>query len=226
MGMNPPRKNNWNYIWKILTFSSRQVFEEVRPPNTPILLPAIFVLLTSSLLWLILYLIALFDPWDISVFGDTHPIFELSFGQFVLVFGSSVTLIFLGIVCTVVILGTYYFAIARHFQIDILWEHWFAFTCWTLVPMIVMPGARVFIDVYTISDSASLFIGIVVVMLFFIIPIVWTVSLTQQGLRIWTAKGRGYCLVFSVAPYVIYGLMAIPDFVRFVDRAVSQFNSG
>ena len=208
--MNLFRRNEWKHIWRILTFSSRHVFEEIRPPETPILVPAIFVFSLSILVLLVLCFTTGLRPTT-TLLGETQLIEALSLRTLLFVIGLTPVMFFY--ICTLVLLATYYFAVARCSQIDILWEHWLGFAHWTVVPMILAPGARMFIDIYSFTGVPTGIIGVAVIVLCFILPTVWSICLTFQGLRIWTAKGNLYCVVVSLVPYILYVLGAIPDII-------------
>ncbi len=71
------------------------------------------------------------------------------------------------------------------------------------MPLILVLGAARFIDVYSITVDPSLGVSLIVVGLCFLLPIVWTVSLSAQGLRIWTERGWVFSLGVSVLPYLV-----------------------
>ena len=205
------RVNEWKHIWRILTFSPRQVFEEIRPPETPILVPAIFVFS----LWLLVSLALCFitGVWPtVTLFDETQLIGTNSLRVLSIVFGLF-PMMLLSSMFILVVLATYYFTVARCSQIEIVWEHWLGFALWTLVPMILAPGARQFIDIYGFSGVPTGVIGVAVVVLCLMLPAVWSICITFQGLRIWTAKGNLYCVVVSLVPYTLYVLTAIPNII-------------
>lgn len=212
--MNRPNPSAWKQISTIVTGSSRQTFSEIRPPATPILRPALFILSVSMLLWIVLYVF-----WIVNRYPEWSAMTaQLSRGFPWVSLVSLILMTILGYLSSIVVLSTYYFAIARYFRIEILWEHWFGFTCYTLVPMILVPSARWFIGTYGYFANPSLALCIVVLVLGLLLPIVWTVFITQLGLRIWTGKTRGYCVLSALVPYVLYGLSTIPDIVSLIAR--------
>lgn len=211
-------------MWKIVSFSSREVFEEIRPPATPILVPALFVLFSAFILWLTLYVITTTGVLSIPFIGE----FSLNLGfsisslydllVLLVPFPSAFLFVYIG---GAVILATWYFAVARYYQVEILWEHWFGFTCWTLVPMIIVPSSRFFITILEASENPTPVLSIVVVAVFYLLPVVWTVLLTQQGLRVWTKKGKGITFLISAIPYVFYLLFSVEKVVELMKGAFS-----
>ena len=205
---------------KLISFSSREVFEEIRPPATPILVPALFVLISSFTLWLTLYVLTLSDLLSIPLIGEPNLGFPISSWQEWLELMVTIpSTFFFAYIGGAVILATWYFAIARIYRVEILWKQWFGFTCWTLVPMIIVPCARLFIFILESLDNPPLVLSIVVVALFYLLPVVWTVCLTQKGLRVWTAKGRVITLLISVIPFLIYVLVSVEKVVELMKGA-------
>lgn len=203
-GMFLLNKSDWQQIWRILTFRSRRVFEEIQPPATPVLLPAFVVFITASVVpWILVRTVfILIAPNPVIfrarrnflvLFESPEPIHQLS------------TAVSMGIrnILTFIVIGTYFFIVARCFRLKILWEHWIGFTCWTLVPLALVHSAMSFLSMYQAGARSSSVI-IAVALLCIILLILWTVCLSAQGLRIWTSRGWGFCLGFSVLPYVIY----------------------
>ena len=218
--MSHPRQDNWIRILKILSFSSRQVAEEIRAPATPFVVPLLFVSIASAvILWI-------FIPLILNAFGIglktidnvPHPDSELESAKLAHNLIFELPVYALGLI----FLGTYYFGIARYFQIDdIWWEHWFGFACWTHVPLILIAGASCFIDVYAVTVNPSLGVSVFVVGLCFLLPIAWTVHLYFQGLRIWTKRGWAVCLCVSVLPYSIVILSYVRTVIELFMRAVA-----
>ncbi len=87
--------------------------------------------------------------------------------------------------------------------------------------MIIVPCSRLFILVLGSLDDPPLVLSIVVLVLFYLLPVVWTVCLTQQGLRIWIAKGKGITLLISVVPYLLYVLLSVEKIVELVKGVFS-----
>lgn len=220
--MSHSRKDDRKRLLKIVSFSSREVFEEIRPPATPILVPALFVLFSAFILWLTFYVLTTTGLLAIPFIGELNLNLGLDLSslqdllELLVPLPSAFLFVYIG---GAVILATWYFAIARYFRVDILWEQWFGFTCWTLVPMIIVPSSRLFITILENSIDPSPVSSIVVVALFYLLPVAWTVFLTQQGLRVWTAKGKGITLLISVIPYVLYLLFSVETVVELMKGA-------
>ena len=87
--------------------------------------------------------------------------------------------------------------------------------------MIIVPCVRLFILILASLDNPPLVFSVVVVALFYLLPVVWTVCLTQQGLRVWTAKGTVITLLISVIPYLIYVLVSVEKVVELMKGALS-----
>lgn len=233
------RGSDWLRIGKIYTFSSGQVFKEILSPRTPFLIPLLFISIISAIvLWVIVPVV--FDShgiesethdeeshteseWELEELDlDLHAESEWEVGEFARNVIIEVPLEIFGYVIGMVLLGTYYFGIARYFRIDNLWwEQWFAFAWWTHVPLILANGATAVIDVYSVTEHPSFVVSLLVIGLCFLLPIVWTVSLSVQGLRIWTQKGWAFCLSVSALPYLLLVLLYSRRIVGIFLRALS-----
>lgn len=215
-------ETNWLRIGKIFVFLSGRVFKEIQPPHTPFLVPLFFVCVASAtILWVIVPLIL--DTYGIGL--DTidnvqRPDGKLQVGELAQNVIFEMPIAMFNYTLGMLLLGTYYFGIARLFRIDdIWWEHWFAFAWWTHVPLILVLGAARFIDVYSVTVDPSLGVSLIVVGLCFLLPIVWTVNLSVQGLRIWTEKGWLFSLGVSVLPYLVVILAYAQSIVDMFMRA-------
>ena len=188
------------------------------------LVPALFVLCSAFMLWLTFYVITTTGVLTIPFIGEFSLNLGLSISSFqdllvlLVPLPSAFLFVYIG---GAVILASWYFAVARYYRVDILWEQWFAFTCWTLVPMIIVPSARFFITILEASDDPYPVLSIFVVALFYLLPVAWTVFLTQQGLRVWTAKGKGITFLISVIPYLLYVLFSVEKIVELMKGAFS-----
>lgn len=230
---------NWLRIGKIYTFSSAQVFKEILPPRTPFLVPLLFISIASAIVLWIIVPVA-FDrhgiepeahdheahtesEWELEEFDQApHAESEWEVGEFARNVIVEVPFEILGYVIGMVLLGTYYFGIARYYRInDLWWEHWFAFAWWTHVPLILANGATAVIDVYSGTEHPSFLVSLLVIGLCFLLPIVWSVSLSVQGLRIWTKKGWAFCLSVSALPYLTLVLFYSRRIVEIFLRALS-----
>lgn len=223
--MNPLRKFDWLRIGKIYTFSSNTVLKDIRPPDTPILVPLLFVSIVSAVIvWLVVPIVVTQMGIEREVepgWWFPHKVSLLEWEDWV---QNLVKVPFTAFeyVLDVILLGTYFFVIARCFRIDdIRWEHWFGFAWWTLVPIVLVDGANVFIEAYSGSMDPSLAVSVLVVGLGFLLPIVGTATLTVQGLRIWTAKGWAYCVGFGLLPYFLLVLVYTREIVRLFLQATS-----
>lgn len=224
--MNPSRVDNWIRIGRMYTFSCRRLFAEIRAPNTSILVPLLFVTVTSALVAWIVVPVILTETGigEQTLLGTPHPFSEFEFSDFTEHLLLEVPYAIFQHCVDLILLGTYFFVVARCYRItDIHWEHWFGFACWTLVPMISVDGAVSFIDIYAGTVDPSLWLSITVVVLCFLLPIVWTASLTVLGLRTWTSQGWFYNLAFGAVPYALYGLVYAQDILKLFVRAAFQF---
>lgn len=210
--MNLLNKSVWKHVWNICTLSSRQVFELTKPPDTPILIPVLFVCIAPALiLWVILPI--LYSIIGVNVMDGSYIPAELvefrltSILWFVLFVPATIV----GLFVCLVLLGTYFFIIGRCFRMGILWEHWLGFTAWINIPMLltVLGSSLLSVWGHTTNPSPIFFFSIIV--LFIILPLVWTVVLCVQGLRIWTEKGLSFCVLISLIPYFLYAVSTTPE---------------
>lgn len=223
--MKPSRKLDWQRIGKIYTLSSNTVFTDVKPPDSPMLVPLLFVsIVSAAVVWLVVPPIIGANAMEKEMLPGQwflHPLGDLEFHNWVENLVSVPVAVF-EFVLNVILLSTYFFVIARCFRIDnIQWEHWFGFTCWTLVPIVLVDGAVSFIKVYSGSMNPSLTVSVIVVGLCFVLPIFWTATLSVKGLRIWTAKGWVYCVGFGVLPYFLFVLAYTREIVKLFIQATS-----
>ena len=202
--MKPSRKLDWQRIGKIYTFSSRRVFEEIRPPSTPILLPALFVVATATLIpWLLIPIVFSFFVGETTYSYDTmHPLLRFGYSsmpaQLLLVNSTAISN-----AIDFILIGTYFFVVARCSGIKILWEQWFGFTCWAVIPIVFVHSAASFLSMYSMSENPAPIVTLVISILFCFLPILWIVSLSAQGLRIWTSKSWIFCIGWGIIPYVV-----------------------
>lgn len=109
-----------------------------------------------------------------------------------------------------ILIGTYFYAIARSSGIDCRWEHWFGFSCWTNIPMIVYPSVVLTVGTYAITQPKSyVFLSVLWFVLFFL-PLLWSVYITVQGLRSWIPKDTAFCVKVAVVPYAVITLLCSP----------------
>ena len=177
--MKASRKLDWQRIGKIYTFSSRRVFEEIRPPSTPILLPALFVVATATFIpWLLIPIVFAFFVGETTTSYDSlHPLFRFGYSsipfRLLLVGSAAITY-----AIDFILIGTYFFVVARCIGIKILWEQWFGFTCWAVIPIVFVHSAASSLSMYSISENPALIVTIVISILFCFLPILWIVSLS------------------------------------------------
>lgn len=203
------------HVWNVYTFSSRQVFELTKPPDTPILIPVLFVCIVPVLiLWVLLpifYLIVGVNAMAGSYIPAELVEFKFSSIPYLVLF---VPVTIVGLFVCVVLLGTYFFIIGRCFHIDILWEHWLGFTAWINIPMLLTVVGSSLLSVWGHATNPSLFFFFSIIVIFIILPLVWTVVLCVQGLRIWTDKGMSFCVRISLIPYFLYAVSTIPELIH------------
>lgn len=214
--MNLFSRRDWTYILRILMFSSRDVFEEIKPPSTPVLLPALVVLTAATLVpWVLLPTICalLGVSWTIYA-EEVHPLllFDLSAMMLKL---TLVPVAFVSRAIDVILIGTYFYLVTRCFRIKILWEHWVGLTCWSCVPLVIVHSAVFFLSIYSRSENATVFVSVPIVVLLFLFPIVWIVFLSAQGLRIWTSRGKLFCVGFSVIPYTVLFVEVLMEMIYY-----------
>lgn len=216
--MSHPKTEDCIRVLRLLVFSSRQVFEEIRPPTTPLFVPLLCVTLVASIFWVMVYSFMSGAASQTSLFGELIVFSRPSLGWFVCLWLVGLYLMSIG----VILLGTYLYALARCFRVDdIRWEHWFGFASWTLVPMSLVLGLRTYVAESLFLQIPPLLLSVLVVSCYFLL-IVWTIFLTVQGLRIWTERPKGWYLFFSVLPCVLVVLWVIPDAVDLIRLCVYQ----
>ena len=116
-------ETNWLRVGKIFVFLSGRVFKEIQPPRTPFLVPQFFVCVASAtILWVVVPLIL--DAYGIGL--DTidnvqRPDSELQVGELAQNVIIEMPIAMINYTLGMVLLGTYYFGIARIFRIDDIW---------------------------------------------------------------------------------------------------------
>lgn len=210
--MSHSRKDDWKRIVRLFALASTKIFEEIRAPSTPILVPLLFLLVSSVLVLMLFVATSSFGYEPFTAFRLPDWFSEVSFGRQLLVYGFLTLTMLVMVSWAVIILGTYLYAIARYFRIDdIRWEYWVSFACWTLIPMFMVPSTRLFFDGYEKTQNPSFILSIVVLVLGFVLPIVWSATLTIRGLLVWTEDTKRSHVGFCILPYVILVLMSVPD---------------
>ena len=124
---------------------------------------------------------------------------------------AALVLCVLGTVCIWWLLtSTYYFGLARLFDIKIPWRNWLGFSCWTSIPLttvIVFVVITIFVQMVPFHDERSdpWYIELISACLL-ILPFIWCVRISALGLRSWTeSAGRGhvYWRVVAFVPYIL-----------------------
>lgn len=194
--------------------SPRRVFDETKPSATPILFPALFVSIACALiLWVLCPIF--YTATGISKLPTTSvgvPLIELRISSIpaLLLFVPSTVL---GYIVYLVLIGTYFFVVARCFNIKTAWEYWFGFTCWTHIPMVITAIGVSVLLVYSSIGDPSTYVVVILSIPLLLLPLVWTGLLSAIGLRTWTTKGRAFCIGFGVLPYVFVLILSISDFI-------------
>lgn len=218
--MNLLNKNIWKHLWSIYTLSSRKVFELVKPPDTPILIPVLFVCIASTLiLWVlmpILYSIIGVNAMDDSIIPAELVEFSLT-SILTLVIWVPATV--LALFVTLVLLGTYFFIIGRRFRIDIPWKHWLGFAAWINIPMVLTLFGTSLLSVWGHTPNPSPIFFVFLIFIFIISPLVWAVVLCVQGLKIWTDRKMSFCVWISSIPYFIYTILTAIDIIYLAVQA-------
>ncbi|MYD46528.1 MAG: hypothetical protein F4W92_09260 [Gammaproteobacteria bacterium] len=218
--MNLLNKYVWKHLWSIYTLSSRQVFELVKPPDTPILIPVLFVCIASTLiLWVlmpILYSIIGVTSMDDSIIPAELVEFSLtSILKLVIWVPTTVLALFVALV----LLGTYFFIIGRRFRIDISWKHWLGFAAWINIPMVLTLFGTSLLSVWGHTPNPSPIVFVSLIVMFIILPLVWAVVLCVQGLRIWTEREMSFCVWISLLPYFVYAILTTLDIIYLAVQA-------
>ena len=218
--MNLMSKNIWKHVWSIYTLSSRQVFALIKPPDTPILIPVLFVCIAAALiLWVlmpILYSIIGVNSMDGSFIPTELVEFRLtSILKLVFIVPMTVVVLFVSLV----LLGTYFFIIGRCFRVDILWKHWLGFTAWINIPMVLTLFGTSLLSVWGHTPNPSPIFFVCLIFIFIILPLVWAVVLCVQGLRIWTEREMSFCVRISLIPYFVYAILTTLDIIYLAVQA-------
>lgn len=213
--MSHPRENNWVHVWSIYKFSSEIVFEAIKPPNTPILIPVFFVSITASLI-LCVILPILYPIIGVGVMADSD--IPAQFVEFNITAILQHTILFFAMAFMLgvflVLLGTYFFIIGRLFRIEnTSWEHWLGFAGWINIPMVLMFFGSSLLSAWGHTENPSPIFFFAVLVIFVVLPIVWAVVLCVQGLRIWTEKSKSFCVRISLIPYFIFAVMTTPELI-------------
>ncbi|MXZ45020.1 MAG: hypothetical protein F4Z01_08650 [Gammaproteobacteria bacterium] len=222
-----------NLIWKVCSPSAYQAFDEMRD-QTPFLFPLLVVVLGSLLLMVVVaYPTAYFlfiDLFDRLLERGSSGVnvqrhFSVGDVKIDLINGFWLTpVVAMGLIFEVlkfcfnvgvrlVLFGTYFYAIARWLRIDTRWENWFGLSCWTNVPMILVPSAVLILATLGLAQQVPRFFMLLFWIVFCLTPIFWSLYITIEGLRSWTAKGTVFCLRVALVPYVLLLLTYSPAII-------------
>lgn len=119
----------------------------------------------------------------------------------------------LGIVLGLLTLATYYWIGGKSFLVDIAWRRWFAFTCWSTVPIIywsIATTAIVFLCGVDFKHGLSPLTWLGVDQPWAALlnaAFVWIVVISVQGIRSWGSHRVGTSTIIVLVPYVLYILI-------------------
>lgn len=119
----------------------------------------------------------------------------------------------LGVVLSLLTLATYYWIGGKSFQVDIAWRRWFAFACWSAVPIIfwsIATTAIVFIGGVDFKHGLAplTWLGVAqpwAALLNVALP--WTVVISIHGIRSWGSQRVGTSTIIVLVPFVLYILI-------------------
>ena len=195
-----------NRLWQICCADSRAGFDDIKA-STPILYPALFVL-ASLTLQCIAISVLIFD-WDAinaSNGSSSESWMQMNSG---FVWTVLFVLYTVGFVCIWWLLtSVYYFGVAMLFNISIPWRNWFGFSCWSSIPLIMVPlvlvialAIQLIVSVTTKADPW--YIELMTACLL-IVPFIWCARIVALGLRSWTephGRGNAYWRVVAIVPF-------------------------
>ena len=199
-----------NSLWNICFADSRAGFAQIRD-STPILFPAFFILVCITLEFSFLgFSFLVLEGENISSIDSDSSEGWLLFDSGLITIISLV----LGMLGFVLVwwlfTSTYYFGLARLFNIKIPWRNWLGFSCWSSIPLITVP---IFVVIATVVQTFSVLVGgedpwyiELTSACLLILPFIWCVRISALGLRSWTEPaGRGhiYWRVVAFVPYIL-----------------------
>ena len=214
-------------ILKICFGDARSAFDGIKEP-TPIWLPALFVLVCLTFAFLILEGIAALIVLWTEIRGDESDWTGvwLQLGHLLIQTTPFILLSVVFLCLWWVLTATYYFVIARLFNIRILWRNWFGFSCWSSIPLVMVPIFLVLaFTVQTVSipgrEVDPWYIELTSACLL-ALPFIWCARVSALGLRSWTEDaGRGmfYWRLVAIVPYIsllLAFLMSITWLLRLI----------
>lgn len=182
-----------NRLWRVL-YQPRQVFDEILE-WTPISLPLWAILIAG----VVCYVIILTD------FKSYFYFFEVLVSILLSLWSLTWTLFLL------LAWATYYWIASKVLRVRKYWSDWFGFTCWTAVPAVLgsLGGMLIFqvvgVNTHELLEPYPFFwwFGLMVPNVYLIpIPLVWTFFITVNGLRSWTGRNTGTCVLVALIPVV------------------------
>lgn len=221
--------SNVNRILRVCGPSAREAFDEMRD-QTPFLFPLLFVVVGTLTVLAVVGYPTMFYLFETLLQGETSIMntqrsftiggtkIELNNG-FWLTPALALSLIYgvfqycLDIGVRLLLIGTYFYAIARWLRMDTRWEHWFGLSCWTNIPMIVVPSVLLIVGTIALTQPVPKVVLFFLWTVFCFAPISWSVYISVQGLLSWTEKDRSFCVKVALIPYVLLLLSYSPAIV-------------
>lgn len=225
--------SNFDRIGRVCGPSAREAFDEMRD-QTPFLFPLLFVVLGTLILLAVVAYPSAFYLFN-SLFDSLHQVgisrtyreqhFNIGGTRIDIQNGIWLTpMVVLGLVFEVfnicfnvgvrlMLFGTYFYAIARWLRIDTRWEHWFGLSCWANIPMIVVPSVVLIIGTIAVTQPVPKLVVFFLWVVFCVIPILWSVYISVQGLLSWTEKESAFCVKVALVPYVLWLLSYSPTII-------------
>ncbi|MYC26331.1 MAG: hypothetical protein F4X56_10520 [Gammaproteobacteria bacterium] len=221
--------NNFNRIPRVCGPSAREAFDEMRD-QTPFLFPLLFVIVGTLIVLVVIGYPTKFSLFDSLFHGEAHRMntqryftiggtrIELNNGFWLtptvvlrLIYGVLQFCLDIGV--RLLLIGTYFYAIARWLRMDTRWEHWFGLSCWTNIPMIVVPAVLLIVGTIALTRPVPKAVVFLLWIVFCFTPISWSVYITVQGLLSWTEKDRSFCVKIALIPYGLLLLTYSPAII-------------
>lgn len=195
--------------------------------KTPILFPLLLIVGISLMLWLLSTTVSTLQA--LYLFGGHAGLTEIGLGSNVSgslqedgLINLSLLLLLVGVLfesfetvfqvgVRLILLGTYFYAVGRLLRMDTRWENWFGFACWTYLPMVIVPAAKVIAVSLSLGSATSNSLLFVLWCVFVLLPMFWSFCVTLQGLRSWTDKKTFVCIGIALIPYVVIILLDTPS---------------
>lgn len=200
--------------------------------KTPILLPLLLVTVVSFVLWKsasTIQAIELFGNFGVHQALGDHTFWNHSFMSKDSLLENDVNLVIRYVLASffpdlfefcvsigikLVLLAIYFYLVARWLRLDIRWENWFGFSCWTLIPVaIVLPTLEILMW-FSFPDRSNVQFQSLIRFSQFALPFLWSILITVQGLRSWTGKNASFCVGVASLPYALYFLSYTPRLLQ------------